>query len=82
MLNERSEGVYQAISGIGAHEVIIETPATRLNFKNIPEQVEEIIRMWRDRSLDLAPGSSFQYIQIFKTTDWKVGHPSNIPTAR
>lgn len=67
MLNERSEGVYQAISGIGAHEVIIETPRHQVEFQEHPvEQVEEIIRMWRDRSLDLRRDHRFKYIQIFK----------------
>lgn len=67
MVTEKQVGVYQNMSGVGAHEVIIETPRHQVEFDEHPvEQVEEIVRMWRDRYCDLAKDQRIKYIQIFK----------------
>jgi len=60
-------GVYYFMSGMGAHEVIVETNEHIDNIDTQSDrQVEEIIRMWRDRSLDLRKDTRLKYIQIFK----------------
>lgn len=67
VLAEKHQGIYQTMSGVGAHEVIIETPRHLVDFEEHPvEQVEEIIRMWRDRYCDLRKDPRIRYIQIFK----------------
>lgn len=67
ILAEHNEGVYSRMTGIGAHEVIIETPRHQVHFHEHPVgQVAEIIRMWRDRYCDLARDYRIKYIQVFK----------------
>ncbi len=60
-------GVYDKIGGFGAHEVIVENPD---HAKEIPdleiEQVELILRSYRDRCADLRKDTRFRYILIFK----------------
>lgn len=66
-LGRRGEGMFDKMNGIGAHEVIIETPnhdksISTLSFK----EVEEILWSYRDRLLDLKKDKRFQYVLIFK----------------
>ncbi|MBI5598703.1 MAG: galactose-1-phosphate uridylyltransferase [Deltaproteobacteria bacterium] len=66
-LNRAGEGVYDRMSGIGAHEVIIESP----NHKDVlstlsPKQFEEVLWAYRDRIIDLKKDSRLRYILIFK----------------
>jgi len=63
----RNNGIFEIMDGIGAHEVVIETPEHNIDMEDFSEyQIQEIIRAWRDRSLDLRRDSRFKYIQIFK----------------
>jgi len=60
-------GVYSFMNGLGAHEVIVESTEHVDNIDTQSDrQVEEIIRMWRDRALDLRKDTRLKYIQIFK----------------
>src|SRR5262245_5253858 len=48
-------GMYDRMGGVGAHEVIIETPDhTRELAQQSPEQVEQVLRAAQARMLDLA----------------------------
>jgi UDPglucose--hexose-1-phosphate uridylyltransferase len=66
-LNRQGEGMYDKMNGLGAHEVIIETPEHN---KDIPDmtdkQVEDVIWAYRDRIMDLKRDSRFEYILIFR----------------
>lgn len=63
----RKQGIYQLMDGVGAHEVVIETPDHKKPLESLNEyQVREVIRAWRDRSLDLRRDTRFRYIQVFK----------------
>lgn len=66
---QQARGVYQYMDGLGAHEVIIESSnhITGMN-EQTEKQVEEIIWIWRDRSLDLRKDTRLKYIQVFKNT--------------
>jgi UDPglucose--hexose-1-phosphate uridylyltransferase len=60
-------GLYQVMDGLGAHEVVVETPEHESSLEDLNEyQVQEVIKAWRDRSLDLRKDDRFRYIQIFK----------------
>ena len=60
-------GIYDKIGGFGAHEVIIENPDHNKEIADLPdEQVELVIRAYRDRCLDLRKDKRFKYILIFK----------------
>ena len=60
-------GLYDKIGGFGAHEVIIENPDHYKEIADLTdEQVEMIIKAYRDRYLDLRKDSRIKYILIFK----------------
>lgn len=66
-LNRQAEGIYQKMGGIGAHEVIIETPDHDQTLGAMPEQnVEEVLWAYRDRILALKQDPRFKYVLIFK----------------
>lgn len=62
-------GLYLSMSGLGAHEVIVESPCHEPGLDTQTEkQVQEVLWAWRERSLDLRKDSRLKYIQIFKNT--------------
>ncbi len=66
-LNRQAEGMFDKMSGIGAHEVIIETPEHDKTLATIPDKrVEDVFWAFRDRILDLKQDKRFKYILIFK----------------
>lgn len=66
-LNRQGEGLYDKMSGIGAHEVIIETPDHQKTLALLsPRQIEDVLWAYRDRILDLKKDRRFKYIMIFK----------------
>ena len=66
-LGRQGEGLFDKMSGIGAHEVIIEAPAHEQTLATLPEQhVEDVLWAFRDRMLDLQRDRRFRYILIFK----------------
>ncbi|MEW6171407.1 MAG: galactose-1-phosphate uridylyltransferase [Candidatus Omnitrophota bacterium] len=66
-LERRGLGIFDLSNGVGAHEVIIETP---YHTKNIPEllddEVEKMLEMYCRRGIDLRKDKRFKYIMIFK----------------
>lgn len=66
-LNRQGEGLYDKMNGVGAHEVIIETPDHQRTFGDLTEkQVEEVLWAFRDRILDLRKDVRLRYILVFK----------------
>jgi len=66
-LDRRADGIYDRMNGIGAHEVIIETPNHRLTFADMSEKnIEDVLWAFRDRIVDLKRDRRFKYILIFK----------------
>jgi UDPglucose--hexose-1-phosphate uridylyltransferase len=60
-------GVFDTMSGIGAHEVIVETPD---HYKDMADftynEMEDVVWEYLSRSLDLRQDKRFKYILIFK----------------
>jgi UDPglucose--hexose-1-phosphate uridylyltransferase len=55
------------MNGIGAHEVFIESPDHDATLSTMPlRAVEELLKAFRDRMLDLRGDRRFQYTLIFK----------------
>jgi UDPglucose--hexose-1-phosphate uridylyltransferase len=55
------------MNGVGAHEVIIETPDHNLTLASMPEKpIEEVFWAYRDRMLDLKNDRRFRYVLLFK----------------
>jgi UDPglucose--hexose-1-phosphate uridylyltransferase len=66
-LDRQGEGLFDKMNGIGAHEVIIETPTHEATLATLPEKsIEEVLAAYRDRMLDLKNDRRFRYILIFK----------------
>lgn len=66
-LNKQGEGLFDKMNGIGAHEVIIETPDHSRTLSSLsPKEIEDVFWAFRDRMLDLKKDMRFRYILIFK----------------
>ena len=66
-LDREGEGLFDRMNGVGAHEVIIETPDHRSTLATMTEkQIEDVLWAFRDRMLDLKNDKRFRYILIFK----------------
>lgn len=66
-LERHGEGLYDKMTGIGAHEVIIETPEHNLTLADLPEKrLEDVFWAFRDRILDLKRDHRLRYILLFK----------------
>ncbi|OGS19637.1 MAG: galactose-1-phosphate uridylyltransferase [Elusimicrobia bacterium RIFOXYA2_FULL_50_26] len=66
-LNRQGEGMYDKMHGLGAHEVIIETPEHNKEIQDLPDKhVEDIIWAYRDRIMDLKKDIRLEYALIFK----------------
>lgn len=66
-LDKIGVGLFDKMNGIGAHEVIIETPLHDVTMAGLPEKkIEDIIWAYRDRAIDLRKDVRFLYILIFK----------------
>ena len=66
-LTAAAAGLCDWMNGIGAHEVIIETPRPGLALEDQPvEGITEVLQAFQGRMLDLARDSRFRAIQVFK----------------
>ncbi len=73
-LGKRGEGLYDMMNGVGAHEVIIETPRHDLQLSDLPARdIEDILWAYRDRLLDLKNDSRLRYGVIFKNHGAQAG---------
>ncbi len=65
--DRQGEGIYDRMNGIGAHEVVIETPNHQLTLADMPEKgVEDVFWAYRDRILDLKKDRRLRYVLVFK----------------
>jgi UDPglucose--hexose-1-phosphate uridylyltransferase len=66
-LNREGEGIYDKMNGIGAHEVVIETPRHEETLVTLPlKNVENILLAYRERIIDLRRDQRLRYILVFK----------------
>jgi UDPglucose--hexose-1-phosphate uridylyltransferase len=66
-LNRQGDGIYDKMNGVGAHEVIIETPHHDKTLSDLDDShVADILLTWQQRVLDLKKDPRFKYIVIFK----------------
>lgn len=73
-LNKRGDGIYDRMAGIGAHEVIIETPRHHLSLSDLPEDdIREVIWVYRDRLLDLKKDNRLVHGILFKNVGSAAG---------
>jgi UDPglucose--hexose-1-phosphate uridylyltransferase len=73
-LARRGEGIFDMMNGVGAHEVIIETPDHSADLAELSEQqVEDVLWSYHDRVHDLKRDRRFKYILIFKNHGAEAG---------
>jgi len=66
-LSPEGEGMFDKMNGIGAHEVIIESPKHDATLANMPEkELETMFWAFRDRILDLRRDKRLRYVLLFK----------------
>ena len=66
-LGKTGRGMYDVMNGVGAHEVIIETPDHETSIERLPaKQVEDVLWAYRARYLDLKQDPRLKYILIFR----------------
>jgi len=72
--NKRGEGLYDVMNGIGAHEVIIESPKHVQSLASLDNvNVEEVLLCYRDRLIDLKKDKRFVYGLLFKNVGSSAG---------
>jgi len=77
-LEREGSGIYDWMNGIGAHEIIIETPEHAQRLEELPEsQVEKVLWSYRDRILDLERDERLRYVLILKNQGWAAGSALN-----
>ncbi len=66
-LNREGEGMYDKMNGIGAHEVVIETPRHFESLSTLPlKAVENVLLAYRERIIDLRRDFRLRYVMVFK----------------
>ena len=66
-LDREGEGLYDRMNGVGAHEVIIETPDHAATLADMPEkQIEEVFWTSKERINDLKKDRLFRYILLYR----------------
>ena len=66
-LDKEGEGLYDRMNGIGAHEVIIESPVHEQSFSALPpEKMLLVLKAFKERINDLGRDPRFKYAMIFK----------------
>lgn len=73
-LNRRGIGVFDLCNGVGAHEVIVETPDHHRQMADLTlEELNAVIRAFQLRSLDLRGDKRLKYALIFKNFGLSAG---------
>ncbi len=66
-LDREGDGVYDRMHGVGAHEIIVETPDHKKAFADLEQaEAESALNAYRDRMVDLARDVRFRYVMVFK----------------
>lgn len=66
-LEPSAEGMFDRMNGIGAHEVIVESPDHDAVIEQLPvPHLAEVFRAYRDRINDLAKDPRLEYVMVFK----------------
>jgi UDPglucose--hexose-1-phosphate uridylyltransferase len=66
-LNKEGIGLYDKMNGIGAHEVIVETPSHGQTLSTMDvREIQRVFIAYKERILDLTNDKRFKYIMVFK----------------
>jgi UDPglucose--hexose-1-phosphate uridylyltransferase len=66
-LSREGEGLYDKMNGVGAHEVIIESPRHDALLADMTDKaIEEVFWAFRERFVDLKKDNRIRYIMVYK----------------
>lgn len=73
-LNKRGDGIYDMMRGVGAHEVIVESPRHLLSTADLTEeQLRDVFSVYRERLVDLKKDHRLVYGMVFKNVGAAAG---------
>ena len=73
-LRREAVGIYDRVSGFGAHEVIVETPLHDRSLWELPEEERaEVMAVYRDRLSDLRNDRRLRWAMVFKNRGPQAG---------
>src|SRR2546428_6404671 len=73
-VREHRDGPFLSVDGVGAHEIIVESPDHDGHLATLDDrQVERVLRAYRERYHDLAADRRIKYVQIFKNHGERAG---------
>jgi UDPglucose--hexose-1-phosphate uridylyltransferase len=73
-LNKQADGIYDTMCGVGAHEVIVESPQHVRSSSDLTEDnLRDVFSAYRDRLVDLKRDSRLVYGMIFKNVGAAAG---------
>jgi UDPglucose--hexose-1-phosphate uridylyltransferase len=73
-LERRGHGLYDLMNGVGAHELIVESPRHDDDLATLPlVAVEDVVHAYQERMLDLRRDTRFRSVVVFKTADRGLG---------
>ncbi len=68
------EGVFESMTGIGVHEVIIESPDHGLELCDLPlPHLREVLETYQARIRSIEAEKQYQYVQVFKNKGREAG---------
>lgn len=77
-INNRGVGLYDVLDGIGAHEIVIETPLHDQSIVDLSEQqIQEVLYTFKDRILDLKKDARLRYVVVHKNTGEAIGETAH-----
>ncbi len=69
-----ADGIYDRMSAIGAHEIIIESPEHSLNLAQLSDEaIERVLEVYASRIADLRRDARFKYVTVFKNQGAQAG---------
>jgi len=73
-VRRRGDGLFVSVDGVGAHEIIVESPDHDGHMSTLEEtQIAEVLRAYRDRYRALAADPRVRYVLIFKNHGERAG---------
>ena len=73
-LDKRPEGIFDHMNGVGAHEVVIESPVHDFKLQGLPrEHVVAALEVYRDRMSDLQGDQRFKFSLLFRNRGREAG---------
>ncbi len=73
-INRQGVGMFDMMNGIGAHEVIVESPDHDWQFAEAPlDEIRDVLIAYRERIVDLQRDARFRYILVFRNYGARAG---------